>query len=138
KGEIKSVRVRELIALPQNSEKHFLAVVMAEYAQSEPEEYLLPLAFATGAEAERLEREAPGFVFARAHVEKPNVNGVIYDAAAGKDFGRTLFAVIARKRTLKSEHTESSVTGWAAVPLRGAVPEPSAARTEERNTVIVY
>jgi maltose alpha-D-glucosyltransferase / alpha-amylase len=138
KGEIKGVRIRELIPLPHNSEKHFLAVVVADYAQSEPEEYLLPLAFATGPEAERLEHEAPGFVFARAHVQRPNVNGVIYDAAAGKDFGRLLFEVIARRRTLKSEHTEGSLAGSTEFSLRGAVPEPSAARTEERNTAIVY
>ena len=111
KGEIKSVRIRELIALPQNSEQHFMATVMADYAQSEPEEYLLPLAFASGAEAERLEREAPGFIFARAHIERAKLNGIIYDAAAGKDFGRMLFEVIARRRTLKSEHTEGSLVG---------------------------
>jgi maltose alpha-D-glucosyltransferase/alpha-amylase len=138
KGEIKSVRIRELIALPRNSEKHFLAIVTAEYSQSEPEEYLLPLAFATGAEAERLEREAPGYVFARAHIERPNLSGVVYDAAAGKDFGQLLFEVIARRRTIRSEHTESSLVGSTESLLRGAPLEPSPARTEERNTVIVY
>jgi maltose alpha-D-glucosyltransferase/alpha-amylase len=99
---------------------------------------MLPLAFASGAEAERLERESPVFVFARARVERPNLSGVIYDAAAGKDFGRTLFEIIARRRTVKSEHTEGSLAGLTNCSLRGAVPEPSAARTEERNTVIVY
>jgi maltose alpha-D-glucosyltransferase/alpha-amylase len=138
KGEIKLVRIRELIALPHNSEQHFLATVWADYAQNEPEEYLLPLAFASGAEAERLEREAPGFVFARARIERSNVNGVVYDAAAGKDFGRMLFEVIARRRTLKSEHSEGSLVGSTGSALRGDVPEPSAARTEERNTVITY
>jgi len=138
KGEIKSVRIRELIPLPHNSERHFLATVLADYAQNEPEEYLLPLAFASGAEAERLEREAPGFIFARAHLARPNVNGVVYDAAAGTDFGRMLFEVIARRRTLKSEHTGGSLVGLTSSALRGAVPESSAARTEERNTVIIY
>jgi maltose alpha-D-glucosyltransferase / alpha-amylase len=137
KGEIKSVRFREIIAL-RNAGKHFLAVVVAEYAQSEPEEYLLPLAFASGAEAERLEREAPGFIFARANIKKSNVNGVIYDAAAGKDFGAALLEVIARRRTVKSEHTEGNLVGSTGAPLRGNVPESSAAKTEERNTVLVY
>jgi maltose alpha-D-glucosyltransferase/alpha-amylase len=138
KGEIKSVRIRELIPLPHNSEQHFLATVVADYAQSEPEEYLLPLAFASGTGAERLEHEAPGFLFARAHIERPNVNGVIYDAAAGTDFGKMLFEVIARRRTLKSEHSEGNLVGFTNSALRGTVPEPSAARTEERNTVITY
>jgi maltose alpha-D-glucosyltransferase/alpha-amylase len=141
KGEIKSVRITELIPLSRNSEKHFIAVVMADYAQSDPEEYLLPLAFASGAEAERLEHDAPSFVFARANIQRSGVKGVLYDAAAGKDFARMLFEVIARRRTLKSEHTEGVVVGWTDSVLRGTregVPEPSAVRTEERNTVITY
>jgi maltose alpha-D-glucosyltransferase/alpha-amylase len=138
KGEIKGVHIRELIPLPENSEKHFLALVTVDYAQSESEEYSLPLAFASGAEAERLQREAPSFVFARARIERPDLNGVIYDAAAGKDFGRMLFDIIARRRTLKGEHTEDSLVGWTESALRGGAPEPSAAKTESRNTVIVY
>ncbi len=137
KGEIKSVRMRDLFEL-NNSEKHFVAIVMADYSQSEPEQYMLPLAFAPSPEAERLEQETPGFVFARAHIEWTKVNGVIYDAAAGTDFGRMLFEVMARRRTLKSEHSEATLAGWTRVPLRGEVPKPSAARTEERNTVITY
>src|SRR3569833_1415827 len=136
KGEIKSVRLRDLFELPHHSDKNFIAIVMADYSQSEPEQYMLPLAFASGAESERLEHDAPGFVFARAHLEKPNLNGVVYDAAAGTDFGRMLFEVIARRRTLKSEHSEATLSGWTRGTLRGEVPQPSAQRTEERNTVI--
>ena len=138
KGEIKSVRLRDLFALPHHSEKNFIAIVMADYSQSEPEQYLLPLAFASGAEAERLEHDAPGFVFARAHLEQPKVDGVVFDAAAGTDFGRMLFEVIARRRTLKSEHSEANLVGWTRSALRGDIPPPSAQRTEERNTVINY
>ena len=138
KGEIKTARIRELIALPQISEKHFVAMVMVEYAQSEPEEYLLPLAFASGAEAERLEKEAPGFIFARVHIEQQNLDGIIYDAAAGKDFGRVLFEVIARRRTIRSEHTECSLMGSTESLLRGVAPEPSTGKTEERNTIVSY
>jgi maltose alpha-D-glucosyltransferase/alpha-amylase len=138
KGEIKAVRLRELIALPHETEKHFLAIVTVDYAQSESEEYSLPLAFAYGAEAERVEREAPAFVLARAHIQQANLSGVIYDAAAGKDFGRMLFEVIARRRTIKGENTEDSLVGWSESPARGRAPEPSTTKAEARNTVIVY
>ena len=138
KGDIKAVHVRELIALPRNAERHFLVVVVVEYDQNEPEEYLLPLAFASGAEAERLEREAPGFVFARAHIKRGDISGVIYDAAAGKDVGKLLFEAIARRRTIRSEHTTAILVGSTGTLIRGTVPEPSASKTEERNTVIVY
>ncbi|HXT13553.1 MAG TPA: maltose alpha-D-glucosyltransferase [Candidatus Angelobacter sp.] len=138
KGEIKSARIRDLMALPRHSELHFAAIVTADYAQSEPEEYFLPLAFASGAQAEHLEKDTPAFVFAREHIQRPNIDGVIYDASAGKDFGVALFELIARRRTISSEHTAASLSGWAVSTLRGPIPEPSAARTEERNTIVVY
>src|SRR6185312_2622148 len=115
KGEIKSVRIRDLFEIPHHHEKQFLTVVMADYSQSEPEQYMLPLAFAPSPEAERIEHDTPGFVFARAHVERPHMDGVVYDAAAGTDFGRILFELIARRRTLKSEHSEATLSGWTQV-----------------------
>ncbi len=142
KGEIKGARIRELIPLSHGSEKHFLTIVVAEYAQSEPEEYLLPLAFASGEEAARIEHEAPSFVFARAQVKNPEASGILYDATADSDFGKMLYEVIARRRTVKSEHTDDSVVGLAPSALKmarnGEASEATAARTEQRNTVIVY
>jgi len=121
KGEIKSARVAELVPLPRDSEKHFLALVTADYAQADPEEYLLPLAFASSTEAERLERESPSFVFSRARLEHPALDGIIYDATAGKEFGRMLFEIITRRRTLQCEQTEASLVGSTA---RIAHPTP--------------
>ena len=141
KGEMKAARIAELVALPRNSEKHYLALVTADYAQADPEEYLLPLAFASGAEAQRLERESPNFVFSRAQIEHPVQNGIIYDATAEKDFGRMLFEIMARQRTLKCEQSEDLLVGSAAAGLhvsRDGEPEPSAAKTEQRNTIINY
>jgi maltose alpha-D-glucosyltransferase/alpha-amylase len=140
KGEIKSARLRDLIPLPLDAEKVFVATLIVDYAQSEPEEYLLPLAFASGAEAERIQHEAPHFIVARGRVTKPGVEGVLYDAAAGKAFGKMLFEVIARRRTVKA--ARGSLNGYpASVPRAarvGEVPEPSATKTEQRNTAIIY
>lgn len=142
RGEMKSARIRELVPLPHESGKHFLTLVIADFAQADSEEYLLPLGFASGAEADRLEHDHPGFVFARARVERRNLNGFIYDAAAGKDFDRMLFEVIARRRALRSHQSEGSLIGSTAPGLRlardGGAPEPRAVRTEQRNTIIVY
>jgi maltose alpha-D-glucosyltransferase/alpha-amylase len=143
KGEIKNVRIRELIPLTNHGGKHFLLDVVAEFAQFEPEEYILPIAFASGDEAQRLERESPGFVFSRVQIRRTGTNGVIYDATAGKDVGRMLFESIARRRVIRSEHGQGLLiaSSWPGVRLPrelAAVPEPSAAKTEQRNTLINY
>src|SRR5688500_19914220 len=41
KGEIKSTRIRELIPLQINGDNYYLAILLVDFAQSEPEEYLL-------------------------------------------------------------------------------------------------
>ncbi len=142
KGEMKAARIRELIPLPRNSEKHFLALVTADYAQADPEEYLLPLGFAAGPEAERLEHDNPTFIFTRARVQQSDLNGFLYDATAGKEFASMLFEIITRSRTLECRETEGTLTGWVGQELQfspdDAIPEPRAIRTEQRNTVIVY
>ncbi|MDB6016047.1 MAG: trehalose synthase [Pedosphaera sp.] len=139
-GQIKSARIRELIPLSLDSEKNFLAVLLVDYAQSEPEEYLLPISFASGAEATRIEHEAPRFVIARGRLEASGTDGVLYDAAAGKCFAKILFETMARRRSLKGG--AGSLNGFGAAALRGfrngCVLEPSASRTKERNTMITY
>jgi maltose alpha-D-glucosyltransferase/alpha-amylase len=142
KGEMKAARVRELVPLPRNSHKHFLALITADYAQADPEEYLLPLGFVSGPEAERLEHENPTFVFTRARVERRDLNGFLYDAAASKEFARMLFEIIAHRQTLKCHQTDATLTGLTAPGLHlsydAGEPEPRAIRTEHRNAVIVY
>src|SRR5262249_31010127 len=102
----------------------------------------LPLAFASGTEAQHLEKESPSFVFSRAQIEHRSLQGVVYDAAAARNFGRLLFDVITKRRTFRCEQSESFLVGRAPEGIRfhrnGHDPELSAARTEQRNTLINY
>ncbi|MDB6108543.1 MAG: trehalose synthase [Pedosphaera sp.] len=140
KGEIKAVHIREVIPLLLDSERNFLAILAAEFAHSDPEECLLPIAFASGAEAAQIEHEAPRFILARARIEAGTTNGILHDATAGKAFGKMLFECIARRRSLRG--TAGSVNGFATAALRaarnGGVPEPSASKTEGGSTAIIY
>ncbi len=140
KGEIKSARIREQVPLPLDSDKVFLAFLLVDYAQSEPEEYLLPLAFASSDEAARIEREAPHFVLARARIEATGTDGILHDASAGKHFGRMLFDLMARRRTLRG--SRDSLSGFSTPALRAianhGVPDPAASKTDQRNTLLTF
>jgi maltose alpha-D-glucosyltransferase/alpha-amylase len=139
-GEIKSVRIRERIPLSSDSEKTFLVSLLVDYAQNEPEEYLLPIAFASGAEAARIEHEAPRFLLAHVHLEASGTAGMLYDAAAGKSFAKMLFETMVRRRSLRGG--AGSLNGFATAALRpfrdGRVPEPGASKARQRNTMITY
>src|SRR4029079_4559732 len=66
--EIKAVQFREAIPLAFGSQKAFLALLAVDYVQGDPEEYFLPIAFATGADAELIQRDYPSAVMARVQV----------------------------------------------------------------------
>ena len=140
RGEIKGVRIRELVPLPLSSEQSFLAVLIVDFAQSEPEEYLLPISFATGDEAARIEQENPQFVLARVQLKNLGKQGILYDAAADKQFTRFLYEIISHGRSfdgLQSVHNVSTRGALDAIP-DAKMLESTAIKTEQRNTAIIY
>ena len=62
---IKALQVRERIALPGSPDRVHLLVVLVEYIEGDPEEYLLPLGFAVGKEREQIEQNMPRLVISR-------------------------------------------------------------------------
>ncbi|MDB6065101.1 MAG: Trehalose synthase [Pedosphaera sp.] len=139
-GQVKSARIREWIPMFSDSEKSFLAILLVDYAQSEPEEYLLPIAFASGDEAALLENEAPRHILARVRLESSGTDGVLYDAVAGKSFAKMLFEIMARRRSLKggAGNLNGSATSALRAFRQGSVPEPGMSKARQRNTIIVY
>jgi maltose alpha-D-glucosyltransferase / alpha-amylase len=140
RGEIKSVRVRELIPLPLSSEQAFLTVLLVDFAQSEPEDYLLPIAFAYGAEGHRLEMENPQFILARVKIEQTEREGVLYDAAADPVFSRFLFEMMLRGKSSKgTQGCLQTIPGPALKDVSDTNQlEPTAIKTEQRNTAVIY
>jgi maltose alpha-D-glucosyltransferase/alpha-amylase len=141
RGEVKSVRIRDALELPITGESFFVAILLVEFAQFEPEEYLLPIAFAKSAEAERITRENPQFILARVKVAGSGEEGVLYDAAADRNFCQLLFNLMAEGRTFKGALGRlTSVSTQALQAATAGQPplEPSAIKTEQRNTVVTY
>jgi maltose alpha-D-glucosyltransferase/alpha-amylase len=114
-----------------------LVVLSVEYVQGDPEEYLLPLAFAPGEEAERLQRESAQLVVAPLQVQEPGERGLLYDAVADHTFLRALFEAMVRHRTFKSPNGELQVSVTAAFrPIRGddaPPPQTVLAKSEQSN-----
>ena len=69
---------------PPNGKKSFLLFVDLDYVQGDIERYLLPLAFATGDEAAKLQLERPHLIIARLKLLKTGVEGFIYDAVGSR------------------------------------------------------
>jgi maltose alpha-D-glucosyltransferase/alpha-amylase len=78
--------VLETIPVPYNASVAHVALLRVEYTEGEPETFVLPLAFAAGADAERVRTALPQAVIARLAVKarqtreaSGTVRGVLYD-----------------------------------------------------------
>ncbi len=137
---ILNIEVVDVIPIPDSAAN--LALVRVEYAEGDPDTYLMPGSLATGAEAERLLAESPDVVFARIQA-RDGQHGVLYSAAWDHKFADSLLGAITRRRRLRGRSGE--IVGahdtrvfrqvWGADrPLL----EPTVLRADQRNTSIAY
>jgi len=133
-----SVRVARVIGMCKAS----LAVIEAQFRDREPERYLLPVAFAEGAEAEAVKKDGKPFIIATLQFSGDGRRAIIYDAVASKGFGRELLDVIAR-RTSYSDDFQRLFGSHTAVLRRLRLQHaldlaPSLVTSHQTNTSIVY
>ena len=113
---ITSVEVIDVIPIPGTGETPSSAVVIVrvEFDHGSAEQYLLPVAYATGGRAEDLLRFHPEQVMAE--VGTGDGDGVLFDAVFDPKFSEVVFEVIARRRRLQG--SRGRLVGSPAPMLR--------------------
>ncbi|HEY8020259.1 MAG TPA: maltose alpha-D-glucosyltransferase [Thermoanaerobaculia bacterium] len=117
-----------------------LALLDVDYTESEPESYLLPLAFAAAGRAEEIAARAPQAVVARLEGDEP---GILYDALFDPGFARGLLEAIARRRRFK-DGEGSELAAYPTPAFRelaagsGGDVEPSVLEAEQTNTSVAF
>ncbi|EEF58679.1 maltose alpha-D-glucosyltransferase [Pedosphaera parvula] len=138
--EIRSVRIKETIPFNFDSEKGMICIVGVDYVQADPEQYLIPLAFASGKKAEQVGTDYPHLEVARLRLTGREIEGILYDSVCNKAFGSTLLEAIAKRRTFRGNEGELTVTQTFALRTnRDGSPLPKDAmldKAEHRNTSI--
>ena len=139
---LKLITLKEAIPVPLASgEEGFLTFVQVDYVEREQELYTLPLAFATGPEAERLRQNFPRLVVAELKVADSGASGILYDALGSPVFCKALLELVWHRRRLKGAHGEVEASRPPALRRivgEAALPEPAAGRVEQRNSSLVY
>jgi maltose alpha-D-glucosyltransferase/alpha-amylase len=101
---IKRVRLRGSVPVRDDGETEaVIAFVTVEYTDGDPEDYLVPVAFAIGARQVDLERHHPETVMARLAVDtgKRVDEGVLHDGLRNPALGSILLSAIERRRKLR-------------------------------------
>ena len=91
-----AVRIVEVVAVPHETTQSYATFLRVDYADGEPETYLLPLAFAAHDLAQDWDGPADALVAEVRRADEEPVAGVLVDATRTSDFPTALLNAIAR------------------------------------------
>jgi maltose alpha-D-glucosyltransferase / alpha-amylase len=143
---MKSVRILEAIAAPFDDTEAFVTLVQVEYAEGDPDIYVLPLTAAFGETATRMREGFPHPLLANLQIHKRNGDaeaaGILYDALYEKGFNTLLLDLIVRHRRLKGASGDiiaAPTHAFRRLPHLAEGPlEPAVIKVEQSNTSVVY
>jgi trehalose synthase-fused probable maltokinase len=119
----------------------YLSFVEVTYAEGDTQTFVLPLAFAAGADATQIEQAMPQAVIAAIDVAG-EPRGILYDASWGQAFATALLAAIGQDRRFGD--ATLAVHAWPTAvfnPILAADHAPLTPRlvgAEQSNTSIIY
>jgi maltose alpha-D-glucosyltransferase / alpha-amylase len=142
--KIKGASVADVLPLPGDADGAQVLLVRVEYVENGDETYVLPVAWASGEEAERLERDRPEVVLCRLNVRGGRADGpgVLYDALAAGSASEPLMRLFGRKKVVAGRSGQMQVATTRALRrLREGAEDGMAGRVlgaEQSNTSVVY
>jgi maltose alpha-D-glucosyltransferase/alpha-amylase len=119
----------------------YVLIVRVDYVDGEPEDYVLPIAFAEGEEAGRIEAISPRAVLAVVRGQgQRGQSGVLYDAVQDPTAGTLLLGMVAGEQRFDSDAGELVGTCRADVgtPDEIAALDATPLRAEQSNSSIVF
>ncbi len=139
---IRATSVTDVVPLGAKADPalHVL-IARIEYVDGEPENYVLPVAFAEGEDAGRIVATTPDAVLLEVRGRGADAqSGVIYDALHEPRAASLLLETVARRRRARGSHGD--VVGRSDRPIGAAAAlaelEPALLRVEQSNTSVVF
>jgi maltose alpha-D-glucosyltransferase/alpha-amylase len=132
----------ESIALPGPRPHAYLTLVRVQYAEGEPQLYTVPLAYATGAEAQHLCTTVPHAVIAQVQRAGAAPAGYLYDPMWSARFAQVLLNMVAGRRRVPGQYgvlepLATPVLRTARAATRARLT-PSVLQAAHNNTSVIY
>ncbi|HEY8854197.1 MAG TPA: maltose alpha-D-glucosyltransferase [Candidatus Dormibacteraeota bacterium] len=139
---LKAAQIQDVINVPGVDGTAYLVTVGISYAEGDPDTYLVPMAYASAAEAPQILERWPHAAIAWLRPMGAEQRGLLYDALGPPGFTDALLAAIARHRRAASPSgTLVGSTTKAFARLRGQETirlEAALAVTEQTNNSVVF
>jgi maltose alpha-D-glucosyltransferase/alpha-amylase len=136
---IRSIEIRDALPIAATASQILLAQV--EYAEGDPEIYVLPSSVAVGEAADQVRTKLPDVSVGRLR-DPDGTEGILYSAIWDPAFADALLGAIARRRRIRGRagelvgsHTRAFRKSWGP---RHPQLEASVLKTEQTNTSIVF
>ncbi|MGV3773192.1 MAG: putative maltokinase, partial [Verrucomicrobiales bacterium] len=100
---IASAQIKETIPVSSGNDQAVVLLITMEYRDADPDEYVLPLSYVTGAEAEIVLRDYPHLLIAKVENEVTGTDGYLCDAVARQAFARELLEAVSGNRSYQGE-----------------------------------
>jgi maltose alpha-D-glucosyltransferase/alpha-amylase len=137
--------IQDAIAVPVGDTTAYLIVLKVEYADGEPESYLMPVAFAGGDRAVQLSSDPAKPVIATLEYRGvlQSAPMVAYDALASPEFRASLLDGIGRRKSYKGQHGTAVASRTRAVYTRTRGPaqeklDSLLVQGEQSNNTVIY
>ncbi|HYP08245.1 MAG TPA: maltose alpha-D-glucosyltransferase [Bryobacteraceae bacterium] len=136
---IRTVTLEDLVPIPEA--EAFLSFLRVEFVDGDPEDYMLPVAIASGDAAREVEEQFRDTVLARLEA-RDGSQGVLYGALWKPAFADALLNAIARRKRLRGRSGE--VVGVHTKEFRGIWGgrhpnlQPRISQAEQSNSSIIY
>jgi maltose alpha-D-glucosyltransferase / alpha-amylase len=142
--QVKLARFIEVVPMRHQKVPAVLTFVQVEYADGNPEIYALPLAFATGARRNQIEKEFASTALANLVVTHRSdaVTGILYDAMVEPEFSSELLEAIGKRQRFKGR--KGTLSGHATPHFKrlrakaGAMPTPTVIKQEQSNSSVNF
>jgi maltose alpha-D-glucosyltransferase/alpha-amylase len=135
---ILNVSLADVIPVPDTAAQ--LGLLRVEYAEGDPDTYVVPASIAAGEAARELLSARPEVVFARLEAAEQDA-AVLYSGASDPAFANALLGAIARRRRIRGPSGELVASHTRQFRgLYGGRPslEPALLGADQRNTSIVF
>jgi maltose alpha-D-glucosyltransferase/alpha-amylase len=139
---LKSVLITDAIDVPGADGAAYLTTIVVNYAEGDPETYLLPIAYAKASEAPQILERWPHAAVCWLRASGEEARGLLYDALGPPGFAESLLSAIARRR--RSTGTSGTLVGSITrsfLRLRGPETvklEAALSVAEQSNNSVVF
>jgi len=138
--DIRGIEILDAVPIPTAEEPTYFTLVQVEYAQGEPETYVIPITHRLATQAESFLREYPQAVIARLRDARGN-DGILIDATATKSFAQAILDAQSRGLRFRGTYGDLvSVPTPALAAAKDNAPnlEPVISKAEQSNTAIMF